>query len=133
MRYSLKYGEILIPLARGQTVIGRSPGAKVYINDGAVSRRHAVLTVTRDEVMLEDLGSRLGVQVNGERLASPRKLCTGDRIGIGSHEIFLTDDAPSTRGSLPSDRALDHLWDDDGEAVIGDVTTVTDTTTRRRR
>jgi pSer/pThr/pTyr-binding forkhead associated (FHA) protein len=125
MRYTLKYGEIVIPLARGQTVIGRSPGAKVYLNDSAVSRRHAVLTVTRDDITLEDLGSGLGVVVNGDRLAAPRRLHAGDRIVIGAHELLVTDDAPASRGSLPSDRALDRLWDDDDEVAIGEATNVT--------
>jgi len=43
-----------------------------------------------DEVaLLEDLGSRNGTLVNGERISSPTPLANGDRIKIGAASLVF--------------------------------------------
>ena len=47
-------------LEPGETVIGRDPGAGLFIDDPSVSRRHARIVVTSESATLEDLGSKKG-------------------------------------------------------------------------
>jgi hypothetical protein len=53
-----------------------------------VSRRHAKLTVTGDQIFIQDLGSTNGTFVNGEKIKRAR-LTEGDRILIGTSIIKL--------------------------------------------
>jgi Protein kinase domain/FHA domain len=58
--------------------------------DHSISRRHARITRTDDGVFaVEDEHSRNGTFVNGERLAGPHVLRTGDELKIGS-TVFET-------------------------------------------
>ena len=58
----------------GEFAIGRSSSCNLALADGLVSRKHAVLHVGPDAVVVEDLGSRNGVAVNGVRINGPRRL-----------------------------------------------------------
>ena len=73
-------------LDAGTTTIGRSVSATVWINDRAVSRIHATITVTADEVAIEDGGSVNGTFVNGARIAGRTRLQNGDRVKVGDRE-----------------------------------------------
>ena len=74
-------------IGTGTSTIGRAQNADVLINKPHISRIHAMLEVTRDEVTLKDGGSENGTEVNGARVASTRILSSGDRIGFAG-EIF---------------------------------------------
>src|SRR3954468_15898895 len=54
--------------AVGTIVMGRDCNADVFIDDPAVSRRHALVHVVGDDVWLEDVGSVNGIFVEGERI-----------------------------------------------------------------
>ncbi|MCW5549292.1 MAG: sigma 54-interacting transcriptional regulator [Opitutaceae bacterium] len=75
------------PLETGASVtLGRSRENAVVLDDPSVSRRHAEIAVSPNQVTLRDLKSRNGVQVNGV----PRREATlqpGDRIKIGAVEL----------------------------------------------
>jgi pSer/pThr/pTyr-binding forkhead associated (FHA) protein len=78
--------------------IGRHPDNRVHIDDGAVSSRHAVVTLTANpdfpnyqEVAIEDLGSTNGTRVNGEKIAGKVPLNPGDVVKIGWNEFKLMD------------------------------------------
>lgn len=73
--------EIVQVLGR-RTVIGRGMDCQLRIDAEFVSRRHALVTVTPDEAVIEDLNSTNGVFVNGRRIARCR-LADGDTITIG--------------------------------------------------
>ncbi len=91
MRFRLRYLHHDLELSEGQFVVGRSAGCQLSLDDPLVSRRHALLVVARDSVTVEDLGSRNGVVVNGERIAGQRPVHAGDRILIGSQELTLLE------------------------------------------
>ena len=78
-------------MSLGEFAIGRSSSCSLALADGLVSRKHAVLHVGPDAVVVEDLGSRNGVAVNGVRIDGPRRLAHMDRIYIGSQELVLID------------------------------------------
>ncbi len=84
-----------IQLRPGRLVIGRSPDCHLIIDDGLVSRRHAVIIVGSEGAVVDDLGSVNGVFVNGMRIAAPRKLAPGDRVVIGKQEISILGAPPS--------------------------------------
>lgn len=65
-----------------QLIIGRGPESDMVIPDRRVSREHVRLWREGARCMIEDLGSKNGTYVNGERLESPRELRDGDEIQI---------------------------------------------------
>lgn len=75
------------------TVVGRDPGAHVRLMGAGISRRHAILRITRDGVTLEDAGSTNGVSVNGVRVSRAR-LREGDKVFLGraAFRFSLVDD-----------------------------------------
>jgi predicted component of type VI protein secretion system len=91
MRFRLRYLHHDLELTEGQFVVGRSAGCQLSLDDPLVSRRHALLVVSREMVTVEDLGSRNGVVVNGDRVAGRRPLHPGDKITIGSQELTLLE------------------------------------------
>lgn len=68
-------------------VIGRLQACDLTLTDNRISRRHARIRLEGTSVVLEDLGSRHGLTVNGERVRS-RRLVVGDRIGFGMEDSY---------------------------------------------
>lgn len=85
-------GEREFPLGEGEHVLGRAPDASVWIDSTSVSRRHARIVVSAGRAVLEDLGSKNGTYLRGERLMAPSELAEGDVIAIGS--VVLAFRAP---------------------------------------
>ena len=83
----------------GEFAIGRSSSCSLALADGLVSRKHAVLHVGPEAVVVEDLSSRNGVAVNGVRINGPRRLAHMDRVYIGSQELVLIDAAKLKEGN----------------------------------
>ena len=71
-------------LEPGETVIGRDPGAGLYIDDPSVSRRHARIFVKEGSATLEDLGSKNGTHLGDHRIEAPVPLDDGARIRVGN-------------------------------------------------
>jgi pSer/pThr/pTyr-binding forkhead associated (FHA) protein len=74
--------EFAVP--EGETILGRSRDATVFIDDGSVSRRHARISVEGTSVVVEDLGSKNETTLNGQLLAGPTRIADGDAVVIGS-------------------------------------------------
>jgi pSer/pThr/pTyr-binding forkhead associated (FHA) protein len=79
------------PGHRGETyplgdelTVGRGGGCGIVITeDQFVSTVHARVYRRGDELLVEDLGSRNGTFVNGERVTAPTRLKRGDRVQFG--------------------------------------------------
>ena len=72
------------PLDKPVTTIGRSSMNDLPISDKMLSRQHARIVKDDDGgLSVEDLGSRNGTFLNGERLATPQPLKPGTRITLG--------------------------------------------------
>jgi pSer/pThr/pTyr-binding forkhead associated (FHA) protein len=75
-----------------ETKIGRAQGNDVVVDSQRASRFHAVLSREGPFVVLRDLGSHNGTQVNGSRV-EVQTLANGDMIDIGGVQMrFLTTD-----------------------------------------
>ena len=100
MRFRLRFLLQEIDLSPGVTVLGRSPTCHVTLDDPLVSREHAQLSVRGSSVTVEDLGSRNGTLVNGEKLSSARELRDGDRVRLGTQELvfYHLDDSDRAAG-----------------------------------
>ncbi len=72
-----------LSLREGENVLGRDDGASVVLDEPSVSRRHACITVAAGSAVLEDLGSRNGTVVRGERVHGPVVLEDRDTIRLG--------------------------------------------------
>ena len=85
----LIWGEREIALVEGENILGRDPGAVVWIDRNSVSRRHARVVVSGDTAILEDLGSKNGTFLSGRRIAEPAPLSSGDEIKIGGASLVF--------------------------------------------
>ncbi len=74
-----------------QLTIGRDSNNGVVINDAEISRKHARLTFQGGKYVLEDLGSTNGTFVNGQRLAGPVVLKSGDVVAFGEQIVLMFD------------------------------------------
>lgn len=79
----LVWGDRQIALLPGENGLGRAAEARVRIDHARVSRHHARIVVADGRAVLEDLGSRNGTFLRGERVLAPAELADGDEICIG--------------------------------------------------
>lgn len=83
-------------LAPGQAIplsvvtgLGRATFNTVVIEDAFASNEHARLSRRTGRWWLEDLQSRNGTLLNGERLNAPAIVATGDEVGIGQVRLRI--------------------------------------------
>jgi DNA-binding winged helix-turn-helix (wHTH) protein len=103
VRYWLVWETKQIPLGDGANVLGRAPDAGVWIDAPGVSRNHAQITVAGRDATVEDLGSKNGTFVKGQRITAPYRLADGDQIRLGS--VVITFRIPPMAGSTESVRS----------------------------
>jgi DNA-binding winged helix-turn-helix (wHTH) protein len=77
-------GEREIVLAAGVHIIGRSPDAAIFVDDGGVSRHHARIRIDASGAVLEDLGSKNGTVLDGRTVDQSTPLVDGSRIVVGA-------------------------------------------------
>lgn len=80
---ALRWREGAAQLTAGTHMIGRAGVCDVIIDAPSVSREHAQLTITRDAIRLEDLGSKNGTIVGSVRIQEPVALLDTCQITIG--------------------------------------------------
>lgn len=101
-----------------ELTIGRDASCGLVLAERNVSRKHARIFKKGEGWVLEDLGSRYGLYLNGDKLVGPTTLQDGDTIKIGDF-AFAVDNSPAggeVRGTAPMIDALDAdlPFDDDG-------------------
>ena len=77
-------------LARGKTIIGRTPDNDVQIESRFVSRHHAQVVSDETHSVLEDLNSTNGVFIRAQRVKH-QVLSDGDIIQLGEHKLLYRD------------------------------------------
>lgn len=87
-RFGLRHGAHIYKLDRTPMTIGRSTQADLPLPNPLLSRRHAMLTLSERGFVIEDLGSRNGVFVNGEKLSGPRLLAPNDVLVLGGETLI---------------------------------------------
>ncbi|MGH1343991.1 MAG: FHA domain-containing protein [Nannocystales bacterium] len=96
----------LLPLTTGSTTIGRSESADLTLTDDGISRRHAKIAISEDDIAnLIDLDSTNGTFVNGTRVDMVI-LREGDRVQVGPDAtlrfVYQTrDDLKPNRDEVP--------------------------------
>ncbi len=109
-RFRLRFLLQEIDLPQGDTLVGRSANCQVTLDDPLVSREHARIRIQGGAVVIEDLGSRNGVQVGGKAISRVATLSNGDRIRIGTQEfVFLAVQAADDTGSRGATRQTGFL------------------------
>lgn len=101
---------VTVPLEPVPFRIGRQPGNHLVLRDTRASRMHARIVLEDGAYWIEDLESRAGTYVNGEKIAR-RQLGPDDRINLGvddSYQLVFTD------GTGGVARALDAMPDSVG-------------------
>lgn len=74
-----------------EITVGRGGGCGIVLpDDGFVSTVHARMFRRGDEVFVEDLGSRNGTFLNGDRIAISTRLRRGDRVQFGQTVAEVT-------------------------------------------
>lgn len=92
-----------IELSGGRVLLGRHPDCRIILADAAVSRHHAQIVQDANGCFVEDLGSRNGTHVNGERIRRPALLHEGDEIAV-CDVVFRFHESASPRSYSRSDR-----------------------------
>jgi pSer/pThr/pTyr-binding forkhead associated (FHA) protein len=82
----------------GEIVIGRED-TDLAIDDGEMSRRHAVVRRHANRLQVEDLGSTNGTFVDGTRIAEPTLLGGGAEIKVGTTVLIVEGVLPVSDAS----------------------------------
>src|SRR5512139_3833946 len=85
----------------GEVTVGRAAHSTIVVDDDQVSRNHARVRRHGDIIEIEDLNSRNGTWVNGERLDAKRRLISGDEVSIGPIVAIV-----GVTGTLRRDQAI---------------------------
>jgi pSer/pThr/pTyr-binding forkhead associated (FHA) protein len=89
----------VVPFTAEELTLGRSAqGVAWRLPQRNVSRRHARFTRTSGAVFVEDLGSRTGTWLNGERISGRRRVRAGDLIEIGDYDLVVAPEGPEAPG-----------------------------------
>jgi pSer/pThr/pTyr-binding forkhead associated (FHA) protein len=83
--------------------VGRAAGCDLVLSDDDVSREHASFERRWDGVEVRDLGSKNGVELDGERIAEVARLRDGQVVVVGSTRRRLED---------PEDRYLRQMQEE---------------------
>jgi DNA-binding winged helix-turn-helix (wHTH) protein len=90
-----------LPLRPGENVLGREKEDGINLDSPTVSRRHARILISATGATLEDLNSKNGTFLHGQRVSSAVTLTNGDEIRAGS--VVL-------RFRMSSPKALTATW-----------------------
>ncbi len=84
----------MIALDRDRITLGRSSACELcYPDDSGLSRQHMAFTRNGEAWQAQDLGSKNGTLLNGQRLDGPTPFHPGDRVSAGHLTIEFADTA----------------------------------------
>jgi DNA-binding winged helix-turn-helix (wHTH) protein len=92
-----------VALSDGEHLLGRDSDVAVWLESPTVSRHHARIRVAGANASIEDLLSKNGTYLHGERLTTLAQLTDGDEIRLGS--VQVTFRRPGTSGSTQTQQS----------------------------
>jgi DNA-binding winged helix-turn-helix (wHTH) protein len=102
-RFTLAIGGETIVLREGENLVGRTSDAVVLLDLPPISRHHALIRVSGDRVAVEDMQSKNGTFVDGERVRESRELHDRATICFGSIcGVFRAIEAGGTTATDPA-------------------------------
>lgn len=121
LTYAIEYRGNSIDLKGGQLLAGRSAMCRLVLDDPLVSRQHAEFRLEGGVVFLHDLKSVNGIFVNGQKVDRQVRLAAGDRITIGSQDLYLRTRAigNSTADRVDRRRFAETLHDQPAVTDVG--------------
>lgn len=74
-----------VTVNREKYLIGRGQSCQMRLKSESISRKHCILVVRKGKVLVQDLNSRNGTFINGNRVASDKAsiLNNGDQLTVG--------------------------------------------------
>jgi len=82
-------GRTLLPVGSSRCIVGSSTESDLVVDDPSVSRTHLLLEQLGGAWFVEDLGSRNGTYLKGQRIAGRRVVRPGDEIRLGVARVVL--------------------------------------------
>ena len=82
--------------------IGREPTCEIVVTDAGVSRQHARVLLHNGMVWVQDVGSRNGVFVNGNRVPDHKQIKAGDKVSVGINVFQLAMQNRTSVGPTPA-------------------------------
>src|SRR5262245_34306290 len=82
-------GSQVFPITKPVTTVGRDPDNDIQLDDLQVSRHHFRLTQQGNKLVIEDLGTANGTQVNGGELKEAYPLQVGDTVSLASFTFLV--------------------------------------------
>jgi len=79
----LQHEARIYPLSEGENYVGRDASCDVVIDAPGVSRRHARIVLMDGNAVIEDLQSKNGTRVRGDRIDALTEINDGDQIHFG--------------------------------------------------
>jgi len=93
--------EIAMPPSR--LLIGRDPACQLVLSDPDVSREHAEVVRDLDGVLIRNLDSKNGLQINGQ-VHVHRRLHDGDELLLGTTRLLFEEPADEPLAGLAAER-----------------------------
>ena len=96
--YEFEGKKVEVPLTNRPVSLGRSDEADHPLPTKTASRIHAQVFPRERAWWVEDLGSSNGTLVNGNKIAKPMPLVSGDEITVGDVKLTFEGEAPQLKG-----------------------------------
>ena len=87
----VKWDDTVFALDKTLMRIGRAEHNEIPIPRRGISRFHCQIMRDGDNLLLEDIGSKNGSYINGERLTTPHVLNVDDELVIGEETLIFLD------------------------------------------
>lgn len=108
---------------RARHLVGRSRACDLRLSHRSVSGEHAVLLWHEDRWWVRDLGSRNGVQIDGERIpvGEPRPLDRDGLVSFGAEAFRLVSDLAPVARAVRLGEVDEVRTAEDGQLVLPDA------------
>jgi pSer/pThr/pTyr-binding forkhead associated (FHA) protein len=92
-----------ITLDQFPVIVGLDPGADVCLDDSSLGHYQCMIDHSDGELMVWDLGTKLGTFVNGQRVSPKAPLRPGDELAFGRSRFVAQYDDGAAQPSRPGD------------------------------